>query len=164
MTDSNAKGPHYWLFKSEPTAFSIDDLWKKPKSTDHWDGVRNFQARNMLRDSVKKNDLVFFYHSNCNPPGIAGIAKVVRAAYPDPSQWALQSDYYDAKSTRENPQWFMVDVQFVEKFSNLVTLEDLKSDARLKNMVVVKPGNRLSISPVTATEWALILEKAKKSL
>lgn len=147
----------HWLFKSEPEAFSIEDLAKKPKQTAHWDGVRNYQARNLLRDEIQLGDLVFFYHSNCTPPGIVGIAEVVKQAYPDFTAFDPESPYYDPKSTPERPRWFMVDVRFVRKFPRIITLSDLKSHPLLQNMRVVQKGNRLSINPVTAEEWRIIL-------
>ena len=151
----------YWLFKSEPETFSIDHLQKKPKQTEHWDGVRNYQARNMLRDDIKIGDKGFFYHSNCTPPGIVGIVEIVRAGYPDPSAQHPESDYYDPKSSHENPRWFMVDVRFVKKFKKMLTLEDLKNNPALENMQVAKRGNRLSITPITAHEWKTILAMEK---
>ncbi len=147
---------NYWLFKSEPDCFSIDDLRTRPKQTEHWDGVRNYQARNMLRDEVKEGDEVLFYHSNCNPPGIAGIAKVVKAGYPDFTAFDPHSDHYDPKSTTEKPQWYMVDVKFVEKFPRLISLDDLKQNPALHDMLVLRRGNRLSITPVTKSEWVAI--------
>lgn len=148
----------YWLFKSEPETFSIDALKQKPKQTSHWDGVRNYQARNMMRDEIKVGDQVLFYHSNCTPPGIVGIAEVTRAAYPDFTSWDIHSEYYDPKSTPENPRWFMVDVTFVKKFTRMVTLDELKVNPKLEGMQVLRRGNRLSITPVTAAEWQAILK------
>jgi len=150
----------YWLFKSEPTCFSIDDLSKSSKKTSHWDGVRNYQVRNMLRDEIKKGDRVLFYHSSCTPPGIAGIAEVVKEGYPDFTAWDLNSDHFDPKSTPENPRWYMVDVKLVEKFPQIVTLEEIKRHPRLKNMLINRKGNRLSITPVTAEEWKVITKVA----
>ena len=146
----------YWLFKSEPETFSIDHLAKRPKATEHWDGVRNYQARNMLRDQIKVGDKVLFYHSNCTPPGIVGTAEVVKAAYPDPSSWNPESKYYDPKSSPENPRWFMVDVKFIKKFSRMITLDELKQHPLLEHMQVTRRGNRLSITPVTKEEWQII--------
>ncbi|MDR3491050.1 MAG: EVE domain-containing protein [Gammaproteobacteria bacterium] len=151
----------YWLFKSEPETFGIDALAKMPKQTEHWDGVRNYQARNMLRDQIKVRDKIFFYHSNCNPPGIVGIARVVRSGYPDDSALNPESDYYDPKSTPENPRWFMVDVKFEKKFKHIITLDELKNHPELSNMAVTRQGNRLSITPVSAHEWKVILSMAK---
>jgi len=146
----------HWLFKSEPSCFSIDDLKKLPRHTTFWDGVRNYQARNMLRDEIKKGDLAFFYHSNATPPGIAGIMEIVKDGYPDFTAWDIQSEHFDNKSTEERPLWYMVDVRFVEKFKRFVSLEELKATAALKNMVTIRPGNRLSITPVTEKEWDVI--------
>lgn len=148
---------HYWLFKSEPETFSIDHLAKRPKQTEHWDGVRNYQARNMLRDNIKVGDQGFFYHSNCSPPGIVGIVEVVKAGYPDYTAWDIHSDHFDPKSTPEKPLWYMVDVRFVKKFKDIITLEQLKSHPLLDRMQVTRRGNRLSITPVTQDEWDAIL-------
>ena len=148
---------HYWLFKSEPETFGIDHLAKKPKQTEHWDGVRNFQVRNMLRDDIKVGDKGFFYHSSCTPPGITGIIEVVKAGYPDGSALNPESKYYDPLATKENPRWYMVDVKLVKKFKQMITLEQIKQNPRLENMVVTRRGSRLSISPVTAKEWEVIV-------
>lgn len=147
----------YWLFKSEPETFSIDHLMKRPKQTEHWDGVRNYQARNFMR-AMEVGDLGFFYHSNCTPPGIAGIIQVVKKAYPDFTAFDFTSKYYDEKSTEKNPRWFMVDVKFIQKFPHLITLDEIKATPALKNMQIVKRGNRLSITPVSPTEWKTILK------
>jgi predicted RNA-binding protein with PUA-like domain len=152
---------HYWLFKSEPETFGIDHLAKKPKQTEHWDGVRNFQVRNMLRDDIKVGDKGFFYHSSCAVPGITGTIEVVKAGYPDPSAMNPESKYYDPLSTPENPRWFMVDVKLIKKFKHIVSLEELKRHRELENMVVTRRGSRLSISPVQPKEWKFILELAK---
>jgi len=148
----------YWLFKSEPDAFSIDALAAAPRRTSHWDGVRNFQARNMMRDEMKRGDLGFFYHSSCAEPGIAGIVKVVREGYPDHTAFDAGSKYFDADSDPSSPRWFMVDVQLVRRFAQPVTLERLRrhADGRLKDMLVLRRGNRLSITPVTVQEWKFI--------
>lgn len=146
----------YWLMKSEPDVFSIDDLKKKPDMTSSWDGVRNYQARNFMRDDMKLGDLILFYHSNATPPGIAGIATVSKLAYPDHTQFDKKSEYYDPKATKENPRWFMVDVQFVEKFSNFLSLDDLKNFTLLKNMKLLQKGNRLSVMPVDKKEFEFI--------
>jgi predicted RNA-binding protein with PUA-like domain len=151
----------HWLFKSEPDAFSIDALRKRPKQTEHWDGVRNYQVRNMLRDEIKIGDLAFFYHSNCTPPGIVGVMEVVKAGYPDFSAWNLESDHFDPKSTVENPRWFMVDVRFVQQFEQMISLHELKKHRALENMLVLRAGSRLSITPVTAQEWQYIITLAK---
>jgi predicted RNA-binding protein with PUA-like domain len=146
----------HWLFKSEPSCFSIDDLSRRPKQTAAWDGVRNFQVRNMLRDDIKPGDLAFFYHSSCTPPGIAGIVTVVKAGYPDSTAWDINSDHFDPKSTPENPIWYMVDVRLVKKFSRFITLDEIKHHPKLKKMLILRKGNRLSITPVTHEDWAVI--------
>ena len=151
----------HWLFKSEPETFSIDHLQKKPRKTEHWDGVRNYQVRNMLRDDIKVGDQAFFYHSNCTPPGIAGIVEIVKAGYPDFTAFDPESKYYDPKSNHENPRWFMVDVRFIEKFKRLISLDELKNNPRLENMLVTRRGSRLSITPVTEKEWKEILKMEK---
>lgn len=152
----------YWLLKSEPDAFSIDILAKRPKKTEHWDGVRNYQVRNMLRDEFKKGDLGFFYHSSCQPPGIVGIVEIVKAGYPDFTAWDIHSDHYDPASTPEKPRWYMVDVKFVEKFPHMITLEELKLHKELREMRVLRPGNRLSITPITASQWKFICQLGKR--
>jgi predicted RNA-binding protein with PUA-like domain len=151
----------YWLFKSEPETFGIDTLAHRPKKTEHWDGVRNYQARNMLRDQIKVGDQAFFYHSNCTPPGIVGIIDIVKAGYPDFTAFDPESKYYDPTSTPDNPRWFMVDVHFIKKFKHMFTLEELKQHSALRNMQVARKGNRLSITPVTEHEWKVILEITK---
>ena len=150
---------NYWLMKSEPDSFSIDALAAAPERTSRWDGVRNFQARNYLRDEMKKGDLAFFYHSSTAVPGIAGIVKVVRAGYPDPTAFEKGHEHYDADSDRKNPRWYMVDVKLQKKLKRIVTLDELRAHAggKLKDMVLLKRGNRLSITPVTKTEWDFIV-------
>lgn len=148
---------NYWLMKSEPDVFGIDDLRKRPKQTEHWDGVRNYQARNMLRDQMQVGDRVFFYHSNCAEPGIVGVARVVRAGYPDHTAFDPESKYYDPKSTPENPRWYMVDVRFERRFKRTITLEELKTHPRLGDMALLRRGNRLSVMPVTAQQWTYIV-------
>lgn len=147
---------NYWLMKSEPDVFGIDDLKTMPKKTEHWDGVRNYQARNFMK-SMKKGDLVFFYHSNCTPPGIVGIAEVVKEAYPDFTAWNPESKYYDPKSPEDKPRWFMVDVKFKEKFKTIISLDELKQSPALSNMRLVQKGNRLSVMPVEPDEWDVIM-------
>ncbi len=147
----------YWLFKSEPNAFSIDDLNKRPKKIEHWDGVRNYQVRNLLRDEIHVGDQAFFYHSSCTPPGIVGIIEITESSYPDFTAWDPESKHYDPKSSRENPRWFMVDVRFVKKFPRMITLDMLKKHPILKKMQVTRRGNRLSITPVTKEEWKAVL-------
>ena len=143
----------YWLRKSEPLVFSIDDL-KKNKKT-YWDGVRNFQARNFMRDGMKAGDLVLYYHSNAEPSGVAGVARICKESYPDFTAWDKKDIHFDPKSTKEKPLWFMVDVEFVEKFTNFVTLEDLKANVKLKDMLVVRPG-RLSVQPVLKEHFEVV--------
>ena len=147
----------YWLFKSEPNTFSIDDLQACPHSIDHWDGVRNYQARNMMRDDMKPGDLAFFYHSNCKPPGIVGIVEIVKAGYPDFTAQDPDSNYYDPKATADNPIWHMVDVQFKEKFDRMITLDELKEMPDLGDFPLTRRGNRLSIMPVEKKTWKQIL-------
>lgn len=151
----------YWLFKSEPDCFGIDDLRACRLSTEHWDGVRNYQARNMLRDEIKKGDEVLFYHSNCNPPGIVGIATVVKEGYPDFTAWDLDSEHFDPKSTEDRPLWYMVDVKFKQKFPRKISLDELKTNPRLRDMLILRKGNRLSISPVTEAQWKAIIKMAE---
>ncbi len=145
----------YWLMKSEPDDVSIDDLAEMPKQTVPWFGVRNFQARNFMREQMKVGDQVFFYHSSCAEPGIAGIAKVVKLAYPDETQFDPKNKYYDGKATRERPRWYNVDVQLIKK-TRLVSLKELRSRPELTNMRVLQRGNRLSITPVDPQEWRFI--------
>lgn len=145
---------NYWLMKSEPGTYSIDDLKRDRKTC--WEGVRNYQARNLMK-RMEKGDLALFYHSNANPPGVAGVAKVVREAYPDDYQFKKTSKYYDEKSTRDNPRWFMVDVGFVEKFPRLVPLEELKTAKGLEDMVVTK-RSRLSVQPATRKEFGVVVK------
>ena len=148
---------NYWLMKSEPEAYSIDDLIQQPQQTDYWDGVRNYQARNMLRDAMKKDDLAFFYHSNCKVPGIVGIMKIVHQGYPDDTQFDPKSKYYDIKAVPDKPRWYRVDVKFIEKFPAIIPLTDLKANPALSQMPLVQKGNRLSIMPVTEVQWHAIL-------
>jgi predicted RNA-binding protein with PUA-like domain len=145
----------YWLMKSEPETFSIDDLEKI--KTEHWDGVRNYQARNFMK-AMKKKDFVFFYHSNCTPPGIVGVAEVSKEFYPDHTSFDKNSEYYDPKSTPEKPRWFMVEVTFKEKFKNIISLDQLKEEKKLEDLALVKKGNRLSVMPITEHQWKTILE------
>ena len=146
----------YWLFKTEPDEFSIDDLAGLKGRPEPWNGIRNYQARNLLRDQVRAGDQVFIYHSSCRRVGIAGIAEVVRAAYPDPDQFNPESKYFDPGAGLEEPRWFCVDVVFRRKFPRLIPLAALKRQAALADMVLLKQG-RLSVQPVTAEEWQLIL-------
>jgi predicted RNA-binding protein with PUA-like domain len=145
----------YWLMKSEPDAYSIDDLERDGR--DMWDGIRNYQARNMMRDDMRVGDEAFFYHSSCKEPGIVGIMKVASEPYPDPTQFDPESKYFDPKSTPEDPRWILVDVAFVRKLSRPVTLAELKAQDGLDGMVLLRRGNRLSIMPVEQRHWDLIL-------
>jgi len=147
----------HWLFKSEPDTFSIDDLKSRGAKGEPWDGVRNYQARNMLRDDVKKGDLIFFYHSNCDVPGIVGIAEVIKPAFADPSQFNPESKYFDPKSSPDNPRWFCPQVKYRSKFKATVSLEQLKQIPALADMALVRKGNRLSIMPVSPEQWEFIL-------
>lgn len=147
----------YWLMKSEPDTFGIDDLAQRKNQTEPWDGVRNYQARNMMRDQMKVGDKIFFYHSNCKEPGIVGIAKVVKAGYPDFTAFDPKQKYFDPKSDAQNPRWYMVDVQFVRKLKRTITLTELKQQAGLEDMPLVRKGNRLSIMPVNKEQWSLIM-------
>jgi len=146
---------HYWLMKSEPDAFSIDDLARV--KTEPWTGVRNYQARNFMRDGMKPGDGVLFYHSSCAEPGVVGIAEVASDAYPDPTQFERKSDYYDEKSTREQPRWMLVDVAFKRKLKRTIALNELKEQRRLDGFALLQRGNRLSVLPVTKVQWDCIL-------
>jgi predicted RNA-binding protein with PUA-like domain len=148
----------YWLMKSEPDCFSIDDLAKRPKKTSGWDGVRNYQVRNMFRDDMKTGDRAFFYHSSCAEPGIVGVMRIVSNAYPDPTQFDPKADHYDPKSTLENPRWLQVDVEFESKLKRPVTLATLRAHEKaLKGMLVLAPGSRLSVTPVRPEHWDYVL-------
>ncbi|HEX7054636.1 MAG TPA: EVE domain-containing protein [Burkholderiales bacterium] len=148
----------YWLMKSEPDECSIDDVLAAPGRKTAWSGVRNYQARNFMRDRMRVGDGVLFYHSSCPEPGIAGIAEVASPPYPDATQFDPKSDYYDAKSSRDDPRWVNVDVRALRK-TRLVPLAELRRHKALAKMVLLRPGNRLSITPVTAAEWRYITEK-----
>lgn len=152
--------PRYWLFKSEPDCFSIDDLARAPGATTRWDGIRNSEARNFLRDSMALGDLGFFYHSSSDPSEIVGIVAVVRAAYPDPTAFDSKDPHFDRKSDRERPTWFAVDLKFVEKLPRGVSLDEVKGDAKLAQMALVKRG-RLSVSPVAPAEWKRVLQLSR---
>ncbi len=152
----------YWLFKSEPDCYSMDHLAQSPNQTGHWDGVRNYQARNMLRDDIKAGDEVFFYHSNSKPTGIAGICLVVRSGYPDFTARDPESQHFDPKATEDNPIWYMVDVKWKKKFKNIITLTELREIPGLEEMVLLQRGSRLSIQPVKPHEWKIITERAKR--
>ena len=146
----------YWLMKTEPEVFSIDDLKNNPNQSSQWEGVRNYQARNFMRDEMKVGDQVLIYHSNCKPPGVAGVAVVSKEAYPDHFAWDKKSKYFDEKCNPENPRWVMVDVKFRAKFSEVVSLPALKEQKGLEEMLILRPGNRLSITPITKKEFEII--------
>ena len=149
---------NYWLIKSEPDAFSIDDLKNCPGRTDHWDGIRNYQARNFIRDAMRKGDLALFYHSSCAKPGVVGICEIVSAAYPDHTAFDPASKYFDPGSDPENPRWLMMDVRYKRKLKRLISLEEIKRHAdRLDGLSLIRRGNRLSIMPVTKEHWDYIL-------
>jgi predicted RNA-binding protein with PUA-like domain len=146
----------YWLMKSEPSVFSIDDLMKAPAQTTCWDGVRNYRARNFMR-SMSVGDQVLFYHSNADPPALVGIAEVVRTAYPDPTQFDRKHKHYDPASDPARPRWEMVDIKYVRKFARPLTLNELRKETKLKGMVLLQKGSRLSVQPVSPSEWKHIL-------
>jgi predicted RNA-binding protein with PUA-like domain len=146
----------YWLMKSEPDVFSFEDLKKRPKKTEPWNGVRNYQARNFMRDEMQVGDLILFYHSSCEVPGVAGIAKVASAPYPDSTQFDSKSEYYDPKATKETPRWFLVDVTYEMDLDKHVSLEEIKEQKHLAEMRLLQKGNRLSILPVTKEEFNYI--------
>lgn len=148
----------YWLFKSEPGCFGIDDL--KQKKIAPWDGVRNYQVRNMLRDEIKKGDHVVFYHSSCKEPGAVGLATVAREGYPDHTAWDPSSEHPDPKSTPENPRWYMVDVAYKKTFPRLVSLKEMRTIPALATMLLLAPGSRLSITPLTKKHFDTILKRA----
>lgn len=150
----------YWLMKSEPSVYSIDDLKKDGRTS--WDSIRNYQARNFMRDEMKMGDEVLFYHSNAEIVGVAGVAKVCREAYPDPTALDKKSKYFDPKSTRDDNRWCMVDVAFVEKFDDVVALATLKKDAKLEGMLVIKRGQRLSIQPVEPAHFRQVVKLGRK--
>jgi predicted RNA-binding protein with PUA-like domain len=146
----------FWLMKSEPADCNIDDLASLPNQTVAWYGVRNYQARNFMRDQMQVDDGVLFYHSNCKEPGIAGIAKVSSTAYPDATQFNKKSKYFDAKATQETPRWFNVEVQLVKKIA-LISLDEMRRHPELENLRTLQRGNRLSITPIEAAEWRFII-------
>ena len=145
----------YWLIKSEPDAYSIDDLERD--SVEMWDGIRNYKARNTMRDDMKVGDKVFFYHSSCKEPGIVGIAKVASKPYPDPTQFDKKSKYFDPKSSKDDPRWYLVDMAFVRKTKRNLTLTEIKAQKSLDDMILTRKGNRLSIMPVSKKHWNKIL-------
>jgi predicted RNA-binding protein with PUA-like domain len=148
----------YWLVKSEPEVFSIDDLAKSKNKTTYWDGVRNYQARNYMRDEMKIGDQVIFYHSNSEPPGAVGICEVVKEGYPDFTAFDPEDPHYDPKSKKDNPAWMMVDVKLVKKFSSFVSIDDMRSNSKLQKMQLLQRGNRLSVMPVTKEEFGEIVK------
>jgi len=149
----------YWLMKSEPDVYSIDDLERDGREM--WDSIRNYQARNMMRDDMRIGDKVFFYHSNCKEPGIVGISRVVSKPYADPTQFDPKSKYFDAKSDKDNPRWILVDVEFVRKLKRSVTLTEIKAIPELEDMILTRRGNRLSIMPIDKKHWDIILGLAQ---
>lgn len=152
------KMKHYWLMKSEPGEYSIDDL--KRDKVAPWFGVRNYLARNYMRDQMKKGDLVLFYHSSCKEPGVVGVAKISSAAYPDATQFVVRGKYFDPKATTENPRWMLIDVRFVSRFQYVLPLARLRAEKDLATLVILRPGNRLSITPVTEKEFQVVLRLA----
>lgn len=153
----------YWLMKSEPDAFGIEDLQSRPAKTEPWDGVRNYQARNFMRDDMKKGDEIFFYHSNCKVPGIVGIATVASTPYPDPTQFDPDSDYFDPKSDPDDPRWILVDVKYKRRLERILSLAEIKDHAEaLGDFALVRKGNRLSIMPVSAEQWDYLLGLEKQ--
>jgi len=151
---------NYWLMKSEPDVFGIDHLKAMPNKTEHWDGVRNYQARNMMRDQMKKGDQVLFYHSNCDEPGIVGVMEVVKQGYPDHTAFDPEAKYYDPKSDPDNPRWYMVDVRYKRHLRRNISLRELKglNDPRLEDLALLRKGNRLSIMPLSKVHWDLIMD------
>jgi predicted RNA-binding protein with PUA-like domain len=152
----------YWLMKTEPTSFSVADLAAAPRRTTAWDGVRNYQARNMLRDEMERGDQAFLYYSSCEVPGIVAIMQIVKEGYPDPTAFDRKNHHYDPDSDPQNPRWFMVDVQLKRRLAHIITLAQLRAHAHreLAGLVLLRPGNRLSVMPVTAAHWKFILALA----
>jgi len=157
-----ASRPRFWLFKSEPSAYSFEELQRD--GTTFWDGVRNYQARNLMRDQMRVGDGVLFYHSNAKPPGVVGLAEVCREAYPDPTQFEQGHPHQDPGSSPEDPRWLMVDVRAREALGRFVSLDELKADPQLAEMGVVRRGNRLSIQPVSPAEWRRVVALSKRKL
>ena len=149
----------YWLVKSEPNTFSIDDLARAPRQATCWDGVRNYQARNFMRE-MAVGDRVLYYHSNADPPAVVGSAEVVKTAYPDDTQFDKRSNHYDATSTRDDPRWDMIDLKYREKFPTSLPLDRLRQEPRLKGMVLLRKGSRLSVQPVSEAEWRVVTQLA----
>ena len=159
---TSTRGPRHWLVKSEPSVFSFDDLLACPRRTTKWDGVRNFQARNTLRDDMQKGDLVFFYHSSADPTAIVGVAEIAREGYPDETAFDESDSHFDAKSKRESPSWYAVDIKAVKKFVRPVTLAELRAVKGLERMTLLQKGSRLSVQPVSEPEWDIIYTMGMK--
>jgi predicted RNA-binding protein with PUA-like domain len=153
-----AMSRRYWLMKTEPDVFGIDDLMKR--RIEPWTGVRNYQARNFMRDQMKCGDLILFYHSSTEPPGVAGLARVCREGYVDPTAFDVRSEYFDPKSNKKNPTWMMVDVEFLEKFARILPLEELRSSPALEGMLVLRRGQRLSVQPVEEAHFKEVVRLA----
>lgn len=156
------KATQYWLMKSEPDCYSIDDLASEKNKTTFWDGVRNYQARNFMRDDMKVGDKVLFYHSNAKPPGVAGVARIVKESYPDFTAFDPNDKHYDPKSKQDNPRWFMVDIKYEKKFKRLVSLDELRGVKSLEGMVLLQKGSRLSVQPVTKKQFESVCKQADK--
>ena len=154
---------NYWLMKSEPDVYSIDHLAAEPNQTDYWDGIRNYQVRNFIRDVMQVGDRAFFYHSNCKVPGIVGTMRIVKSAYPDHTAFVDTEKYFDPKSDPNNPRWLMVDVKLESKFPRIIALSELRKQEELTDMIVLRRFNRLSITPVTENEWNHIHSMVEKS-
>jgi predicted RNA-binding protein with PUA-like domain len=163
VTRPAPKDRQYWLLKSDPESFGFEDLWNAPNRTTHWDGVRNFQARNYLRDEMKKGDLAFFYHSGGAEPGIHGIVEITREGYPDPTALDPKDPHYDPRSKSGESPWSMVDIRAVERLSRPVTLSEMRTKPELEGMPLLKKGNRLSVQQVGAAEWNAVLRLAKQT-
>lgn len=161
MASARQPQRRYWLLKTEPTSFSFDDLLKAPGRTTSWDGVRNYQARNMLRDEMQAGDAAFIYHSSADPAGIAGLAEVIRAGYPDRTAFDPKDDHYDPKSKAESPTWYVVDVKAIEKFPSIISLDQLRATRGLEKMTLLQRGSRLSVQPVRPDEWEIITKLAR---
>lgn len=155
-----APASRFWLLKSEPSVFAFDDLWRAPRRRSGWEGVRNYQARNLLRDELRRGDGVLFYHSSSEPPGIAGIARVSAAGRPDPSQFDARSEYHDPAATPAAPRWYEVEIEAVARCAELVTLATLRAQPALAGMALLRRGQRLSVQPVSAAEWRAVLALA----